>query len=144
MKKIYMISFIIFLLASCFCIKETKSSKLTVKNMTPCDSLRNFLAENWHHDDSLNVYLHNKAFFEEMQVYIDYKGKYWNCMGSLTPKSAIALFGIPNEAKKGELWYYLNKKCYNGMSDGCKFLCLYFDKDSAFQSSIIIGVKKQN
>ncbi len=145
MKKILLISFIIFCLTSCFCIKETKPANGKEKNMTPCDSLRSFLAENWHYDDSLDVYACNdKAIFEEMQVHEGYRGKYWSCMGHLTPKSTIRLFGVPNESKETELWYYLDGKCFNGMKDGCKFLCFYFNKDSTFKESIITWVRKTN
>ncbi len=110
--------------------------------MTPCDSLSNFLVENWHHNDSLNTYTYNKMIFEEMQVYEGYKGKYWNCMKNLTQKSLIALFGLPNQSRKDELWYYFNQKCYDGMKDGCMFISFHFGRDSLFEQSVITSVKK--
>jgi hypothetical protein len=143
MKPLYLCIFLVATFSSCFLWKPSaeKVRRQAVKDSIVADkacmdSLKAFVARNWHFNSGTNLYEPNDSLMQVLgQRCIQVEGTdsialFTECLKSMNIIEAEKIFGKANERGAWSLKYYFNQGCHSKNGSECSFMNLTFDNPS--------------
>jgi hypothetical protein len=99
-----------------------------VKTIVGCEALEAYLTKNWFQHRDKKYY----QFSEDFKT--QFIAKFYKCLIQLNQAQVKSLFGVPYEADKDFLYYWVGQECTTPLKKGCYFLTFVFNEPGLVRS----------